>query len=55
MEISGLSLKELATAIQSGTLSKNEVYAHFLNRIQQYNSTLEAFNSINETPDFSHE
>lgn len=55
MEISGLSLKELATAIQSGTLSKNEVYTHFLNRIQQYNNTLEAFNSINETPDFSHE
>ncbi len=55
MEISGLSLKELASAIQSGTLSKDEVYRHFFNRIQQYNGTLEAFNSVNETPDFSHE
>ncbi len=55
MEISGLSLKELASAIQSGTLSKDEVYSHFFNRIQQYNGTLEAFNSVNETPDFSHE
>ncbi len=54
MQYKNLSLIELSELIKSGKTTREEIYNYFLNRTQEYNGQLNAFNTLpTENPSFS--